>query len=746
MNRRALYRLAPLIAALLASLILFAWWYGSRKALQPRVPLLEDEPVTAPSGEDRTFVQDSRTETFDVPVPDLPGSWPRFRGPAADGVSREASFTLLTDWSAGPPPELWSIEAGEGYAGVAVHAGRVYLMDHDRDQHRDVLRCLSLETGQDIWRFSYPVEIRRNHGITRTVPAVNEKYVVSMGPKGHTCCLDAATGELIWAIDLVGRFGTTIPQWNTGQCPLIDGERVILAPAGTALLVAVGLATGEVLWETPNPRGWKMTHSSVMPVRFADRDTFVYVASGGVVGVDAVEGTLLWEITDWKVPMANIPSPVLVGEDTLFVTGGYDAGSALVRLTRSGDGIAGEIVRRMPTQHFGAHQHTPVALDGYVYGIGADGQLACLDARGDVVWRSGADVTFGKAPLVAVQGHLLVLDDMGTLYLVRAAPDRFELTYRAKVLDGPDAWGPPAVAGGLLIVRDLNRVKCLDIRADGPPPAALYREVLPPIETGLVRARSLAAGGGDRLYVAGDDGVAVLDATTALARLETDGSPTCLTADADGRLYVGVKDHVEVFDAGDGRRLAVWDSLGEDAWLTSLLRHEDELLAADAGNRVVLRYGLDGSTLGALTDDPRFVVPSPFFDLADGPADLVLVANPGQHRIELTTPAGEVERVWGRAGTDEAGFVGCCNPINVAVLPTGDVVTAEKGVARIKTYTVDGTFLGLVTDDFADHDLACAGREVHEVGLDLAVDSRGRIAVLERCTGRVRTFEPVERG
>jgi len=745
-NRRALYRLVPLLAALLASLALFAWWFNSRMSLRPRVPLTEDEPVTAPPGEDRSFVEESRTETFDEPVPDLPGSWPRFRGPAADGVSRDGSFTLLTDWRAGPPRELWSIEAGEGYAGAAVHAGRVYLMDHDREQRRDVLRCLSLETGRDIWRFSYPVEIRRNHGITRTVPAVNEKYVVSIGPKGHTCCLDAATGELIWAIDMVGRFGTTIPQWNTGQCPLIDGDRVILAPGGTSLLVAVDLATGEPLWETPNPRGWKMTHSSVMPVRFADRDTFVYVASGGVVGVDATDGALLWEITDWKVPIANIPTPVLVGDDSLLLTGGYDTGSAVVRLTRAGEGISAAIERRMPASHFGAHQHSPVAVDDHVYGIGADGQLACLDARGDVVWRSGADATFGKAPHVAVQGHLLVLDDMGTLHLVRATPERFELAGRAKVLDGPDAWGPPAVAGGRLIVRDLNRVKCLDIRAEGPPPAALYREVLPPIDTGLERARAVVAGQGDRLYVAGDDAVAVLDAAAPVRRLVTDGSPTCLGAGADGRLYVGVKDHVEVFAADDGRRLQVGDTLGEDVWLTSLLQVDDALLAADAGNRAVLRLGLDGAVRGPLTDDPRFVVPSPFFDLADGPADLVIVANPGQHRVELTTPDGAVEMAWGRPGADEAGFVGCCNPANIAVLPSGDVVTAEKGESRIKTYTVDGTYLGLVADDFAEHDRACSGREVHEVGLDLTVDSRGRIAVLERCTGRIRTFEPVEKG
>ena len=51
---------------------------------------------------------------------------------------------------------------------------------------------------------------------------------MALGPKCHVTCLDAQIGERIWAKDLVSDFGTVIPPWYAGQCPLIDGDRVMM--------------------------------------------------------------------------------------------------------------------------------------------------------------------------------------------------------------------------------------------------------------------------------------------------------------------------------------------------------------------------------------------------------------------------------------------------------------------------------------------------------------------------------------
>ena len=106
---------------------------------------------------------------------------------------------------------------GEGYAGVAVSRGRVYLLDYDRENKQSALRCLALANGMELWRYTYPLKIKRNHGMTRTVPVVTEKFVVALDSKCNVFCLDAASGELKWSVSLVREFGATVPEWYAGQ-------------------------------------------------------------------------------------------------------------------------------------------------------------------------------------------------------------------------------------------------------------------------------------------------------------------------------------------------------------------------------------------------------------------------------------------------------------------------------------------------------------------------------------------------
>ena len=92
-------------------------------------------------------------------------------------------MSLARAWQPSEPRELWAIDVGEGYAGAAVLNGRVYLMDYDRDKKQDALRCLSLADGREIWRYAYPVPVKRNHGMSRTVPAVTDKLRRGDGPQ-----------------------------------------------------------------------------------------------------------------------------------------------------------------------------------------------------------------------------------------------------------------------------------------------------------------------------------------------------------------------------------------------------------------------------------------------------------------------------------------------------------------------------------------------------------------------------------
>jgi len=360
---------------------------------------------------------------------------------------------------------VWSITVGEGHAGAAVRNGRVYLLDYDHEKQADVLRCLSLSDGKDIWQYSYRVPVKRNHGMSRTVPAVTDDFVVSLGPKCHVTCLDAKTGEHLWSIDLVREYGTKVPAWYAGQCPLIDGDRVILAPAGPeVLMMAVRLADGKVLWQAPNPRGWQMTHSSIAVTAVGGRRMYVYCGSGGVAGISAEDGTILWENTAWRINVATVPTPLPIGDGRLFLTGGYNAGSMMLRLVQKDGGFDAETLFRLKPKVFASDQQTPILYDGRIYGVLPSGELACIDLDGKQLWSSGSSNRFGLGPYLIADGMILVLDERGTLTMVEATPDGYRQVAQAKVLPGHDAWGPMAMAGGLLIVRDLTTMTCLDLR------------------------------------------------------------------------------------------------------------------------------------------------------------------------------------------------------------------------------------------------------------------------------------------
>jgi outer membrane protein assembly factor BamB len=210
-----------------------------------------------------------------------------------------------------------------------------------------------------------------------------------------------------------------------------------------------------------------MTHSSIVPVTVGETQAYLYAGSGGVAAVAPEDGRLLWDTTDWKINIATVPSPVPLGDGRVFLSGGYDAGSMMIELAEAGEGLTHRSLFRLDAEVFGAAQQTPVYHEGHIFGVRPDGQLVCLTPEGRTRWASGAQHKYGLGPFMIADGLIFVMDDHGHLSVVEAVPDRFNLLAQAQVLDGHDSWGPMALAGGRLILRDLTRMVCLDVRAAG---------------------------------------------------------------------------------------------------------------------------------------------------------------------------------------------------------------------------------------------------------------------------------------
>ena len=290
------------------------------------------------------------------------------------------------------------------------------------------------------------------------------------------------------------------------------------------------------------------------------------------------------------------------------------------------------------------------------------------------------------------------------------------------------------------------------------PNLILYEEASEAISTGFTDSRAITVDSQGSIYTAGDKAIRVFAASGNLVgEVELTDVPRCLTVSGDGKIYVGMKDHVEVYD-GRGKRLATWEPLGDNAVLTSIAVSKNDVFVADAGNRIVLRYDTTGKLINRIGEKdkdrnvPGFVIPSPHFDLAVGRDGLLRVVNSGRHRIEAYTFDGELEFWWGKfSNVDLKGFTGCCNPVNFAILGDESFVTCEKGLTRVKIYDAEGAFVGAVAGpeqlvEGGTSRICHFPADCQAGGFDVAVDATGRILVLDTIKNVVRIFTRREAG
>lgn len=401
-------------------------------------------------------------------------SWPRFRGTDIDNISK-SQIPLIDKFPAGGPKKLWSVDLGEGHAGAAIYDGKAYVLDYDEVRRADLLRCYELSTGIEIWQRGYRVAIKRNHGMSRTVPAITEKYILTIGPRGHVMCLDRETGDFRWGIDLITKYESELPFWYTGQCPLIDNGVAILAPGGSLIMIGVDCESGEILWETACPKNWKMSHASIIPWTFGGQKMYVYSAVGGVCGIAADGpdlGKMLWSTSDWSHSVVA-PTSVCMPDGKIFLSAGYGAGSMMIRIQKVGAEFSVSVLDEYkPIEGLASEQQTPLYYKGKLLGIlpkdagPLRNQFVCVDPVNPkkILWSSGKETRFGLGPYIIADNKFFILSDEGELTIARLSTRSWEELDKFEVLEGHDAWAPIALADGYMVIRDSKTLICLDMR------------------------------------------------------------------------------------------------------------------------------------------------------------------------------------------------------------------------------------------------------------------------------------------
>ena len=467
-------RIVYFVTGLAVITLIFWILYNPVSGMKTSLPGLDNRPDSNAISNEKVDIGE-KFELFSSETSDLKGRWPRFRGTDFDNINKE-KIKLIDKWPENGPKIDWKVSLGEGHAAPVIQNGKVYILDYEEKKKTDALRCFSLETGKELWKRSYKVHVKRNHGMSRTVPAITDKYIVTIGPRGHVMCTNPVNGDLLWGLDMVKTYGAEIPFWYTGQCAFIDGDTAILATGGKALLIGVDCSSGKVVWESPNPDKWKMSHSSIMPMNFGGKKMYVYAAVGGICGISAEgadRGQILWKSSEFS-PSVVAPSPILLDNDRILICAGYGAGSAVFQIKKNGNKFEAQLVTKYkPQEGIASEQQTPLLYKGYVLSVlpkdagPGRNKLVCAKA-GDctkIIWTSGQEERFGLGPYIIADGKLFILNDDGTLTIAKASTDRFTILDQKRIIEGQDAWGPIAIADGRLLMRDSKTMVCIDMRA-----------------------------------------------------------------------------------------------------------------------------------------------------------------------------------------------------------------------------------------------------------------------------------------
>lgn len=253
------------------------------------------------------------------------------------------------------------------------------------------------------------------------------------------------------------------------------------------------------------------------------------------------------------------------------------------------------------------------------------------------------------------------------------------------------------------------------------------------------KIKGIAVDNEDNIYVAGLGKVVIYNSEGEKRNEIHQGKQAfCIAVSENKNVFLSLKDHIEVWGV-DSQIKKKWKVLNEKVVITSIALTDESLFAADAGNRIVYHYDLEGNLRNKIGEKDSlkgiegFIIPSPYFDVAIGRDSEVWAVNAGRHQFEAYDKAGNLKSSWKKTSMDLEGFSGCCNPSNIALLPDGSFVTSEKGLVRVKIHNPSGEFNCVVASP--------KQFEKGTQGIDLAVDSKNRILVLDPKKGLVRVFE-----
>jgi len=380
-------------------------------------------------------------------------SWPQWRGPNRDGISKETG--LLKQWPAEGPPLVWKASgAGGGYSSFSVANGKLYTMGLRGE--REYVVAFDVATGKEAWSTPHGSAFRNDRGDgPRGTPTIDGDRVYALGGSGDLTALDARTGKIVWSKNVLREFGGSNITWGISESPLVLGDKVLVNAGGPgASIVALNKANGALIWKSQSD---KAGYSSAIPVEINGTTQVVFFTAERAVGLDAKDGRLLWEYGRPANDTANVATPI-ARANRVFISSGYGTGGGVVEI--KADNKAQEV---WFTKDMRNHHSSSVLIGDYLYGFSESILTAIRFDTGDIAWR---DRSVGKGSLVYADGNLYCFSENGVVGLVEATPTGYKEKGRFRLAQGNlPTWTHPVVVGGRLYLRDQDTIYAYDVRA-----------------------------------------------------------------------------------------------------------------------------------------------------------------------------------------------------------------------------------------------------------------------------------------
>jgi outer membrane protein assembly factor BamB len=378
--------------------------------------------------------------------------WPQWRGPNRDGKSAETG--LLEAWPKGGPRLLWKAQdLGPGYSGPAIAGDRLYIQGQQGGQ--ELVMAYDVHDGRQLWKTpaGRPFNGERGHG-PRGTPTVDGARLYALSADGTLVCLETAGGKRVWELNLVEQFSGRGPNWGYSESPLVDGDRVIVAPGGPAAgVVALNKNTGNLVWKSQSDRAG---YSSAIALDIGGTRALALLTSEAAIGLDSKDGALLWRYPRVANRTANIATPI-AHDGYVFYSTDYGTGCTLLKPTP--DGKTAEVYFNRDMRN---HYTTSVLVGDYLYGFSSEILTAMEFKTGKVMWR---DRSVGKGNCIYADQRLYCLSEDGVAGLIDATPAAYKEISRFEIERGAfNTWTAPVVANGQLYLREQANLYCYNIK------------------------------------------------------------------------------------------------------------------------------------------------------------------------------------------------------------------------------------------------------------------------------------------